>query len=277
MRQRSLPILVCAILLVVACGPTASGGAQSETPTPTPATNAATPRWKPAVMSSWQIQYAALPVDLSVDAQVYDIDLFTTDAETIAALHAKGRNVVCYFSAGSYEPYRPDSGQFSADMRGKPIEGFTDEQWVDIRRLDLLGPILRARLDLAVQRGCDGVDPDNVDGYRNKTGFPLTAQDQLVFNRWLAQEAHQRGLAVFLKNDGDQVDQLVDRFDGGVVEQCFEYDECDQYAPFVAAGKPVFEIEYNRAPDTFCTQANALNFNSLFKNLSLDAYRVPCR
>lgn len=69
----------------------------------------------------------------------------------------------------------------------------------------------------------------------------------------------------------------MDRFDDAVVEQCFEYEECDQYAPFVAAGKPVFEIEYNRTPDAFCDQANALNFNSLFKYLSLDTYRVPCR
>lgn len=201
MRRRSSPILACMLLLVVACGPTASGGAQSETPVPT--TSAALSPWRPTVASSWQIQYAALPVDLSVDAQVYDLDLFTTDMDTVAALHAKGRNVVCYFSAGSYEPYRPDSGQFPADVRGKPIEGFADERWLDLRRLDALGPILRVRLDLAVQRGCDGVDPDNVDGYRNKTGFPLAAQDQLAFNRWLAQEAHLRGLAIFLKNDGD--------------------------------------------------------------------------
>ncbi len=275
MRQRVVPILMCAILFVVACGPTAPGTVRSQSATP--ATRVAALPWQPAVVSSWQIQYASLPVDSSVDAQIYDIDLFTTNADTIAALHASGRNVVCYFSAGSYEPYRPDSGQFSADVRGKPIEGFADEQWLDIRRLDLLGPILQSRLDLAVQRGCDGVDPDNMDGYSNDTGFPLAARDQLAFNRWVAQEAHLRGLAVFLKNDGDQVSQLLDRFDGAVVEQCFEYNECDLYAPFVAAGKPVFEIEYNRAPDAFCGQANALNFNSLFKRLSLDAYRVSCR
>ena len=46
---------------------------------------------------------------------------------------------------------------------------------------------------IAVQKGCDGVDPDNVDGYTNKTGFPLTAKDQLAYNKFLAQEAtHQK-------------------------------------------------------------------------------------
>lgn len=214
---------------------------------------------------------------MSVDVQMYDIDLFTTDPGEIAALHAQGRTVVCYFSAGSYEPYRPDSGNFPAAVRGKPIEEFADEQWLDIRQLDTLAPIMRARLDRARQQGCDGVDPDNVDGFTNRTGFPLAARDQLAYNRWLADEAHGRGMAVFLKNDGDQARALAESFDGAVVEQCFEYDECDQYAPFTHAGKPVFEIEYTAVPDIFCPQANRLGFNSLQKRLALDAYRVACR
>jgi hypothetical protein len=69
--------------------------------------------------------------------------------------------------------------------------------------LDSLGPILFARLDLAVAKGCDGVEPDNVDGYANNTNFPLTVQDQLQFNIWLANEAHARGLSIGLKNDLD--------------------------------------------------------------------------
>ena len=43
------------------------------------------------------------------------------------------------------------------------------------------------RLDLAAAKGCDAVDPDNVDGYANPTGFDLTGDDQLAFNRWLAE------------------------------------------------------------------------------------------
>jgi hypothetical protein len=257
----------------VSAGVATAGGVAVRTPAP----GASMPPWAPAIATSWQVQYASLPIDLSVEAQMYDVDLFTTDLPTVAALHDRGRKVVCYFSAGSYEPYRPDSSQFPTVVRGKPIEGFTDEQWLDIRQMDTLGPILRARLDLARQKGCDGVDPDNVDGYTNETGFPLTAADQLAFNRWVAREAHARAMAVLLKNDGDQVGTLVDDFDGAVVEQCFEYDECEQFTPFVEAGKPVFEIEYNRDPGAFCARANALNFDALYKHLRLDAYRVPCR
>lgn len=52
------------------------------------------------------------------------------------------------------------------------------------------------RLDVAVYKGCDGVEPDNVDGYTNNTGFILTAEDQLMYNRFLADEAHERGLLI---------------------------------------------------------------------------------
>ncbi len=80
-----------------------------------------------------------------------------------------------------------------------------------------------------------------------------------------------------MKNDVDQIPSLVAYFDWTVNEQCFEYGECDTLLPFIQAGKPVFNIEYNLDPSAFCPQANAMNFNSLKKDLSLDAYRVACR
>ncbi len=195
----------------------------------------------------------------------------------INQLHADGRTVICYFSAGSWEDWRDDAADFPASLLGKPLDGWPDEKWLDIRQLDALGPLMQARLDVAVQKQCDGVEPDNVDGYRNDSGFPLTGADQLVYNRWLAQQAHSRGLSIGLKNDLDQIPQLVDDFDWALNEQCFEYDECDMLTPFVTAGKAVFGVEYNLAPAEFCSQANALNFDWLKKNLSLDATRTACR
>lgn len=52
---------------------------------------------------------------------------------------------------------------------------------------------MSARLKKAQDKGCDGVEPDNVDGYTNDNGFHLTAHDQLTFNKWLA-----TGLCVIL-------------------------------------------------------------------------------
>ena len=154
---------------------------------------------------------------------------------------------------------------------------FPDEKWLDIRRIDVLGPILEARFDLCKSKGFDAVEPDNVDGYANKSGFPLTADDQLKFNKYLAQIAHARGLSVGLKNDLDQVKDLVDSFDWALNESCFQYKECNSLTPFITAGKAVFQVEYKMTADSFCPQANNLNFNSLRKNLNLDAYRVACR
>ena len=115
--------------------------------------------------------------------QLYDIDLFDTPATTIAELKNQGRTVICYFSAGSYENWRPDANQFPQAALGKPLDGWEGENWLDIRNATVRS-IMGKRMDLAKQKGCDGVDPDNVDGYSNDTGLPLTAAHQLDYNRF---------------------------------------------------------------------------------------------
>jgi hypothetical protein len=232
--------------------------------------------WRPAPGISWQIQYTGA-LDLSFDVQMYDLDLFETSQTVIDELHAAGRRVVCYFSAGSWEDWRPDAGQFPESVLGNELEGWPGERWLDIRQMDILGPIMAARLDLAAQKGCDGVDPDNVEGYANDSGFALTAQDQADYNIWLAAQAHSRGLAVGLKNDLTQIPDLINFFDWQLNEQCFQYNECDLLLPFIQAGKPVFGIEYQGDPASFCPQANSMNFDTLEKNLDLDAWRMACR
>jgi hypothetical protein len=238
--------------------------------------NAAPAIWKPALVTSWQWQLTGLPVDETVVAEVFDIDLFDTEASVVASLHAAGRKVICYMSAGSWEDYRPDAARFPAAVLGRS-NGWPGERWLDIRRLDVLGPIMEARLDLCKAKGFDAVEADNVDGYTNRTGFPLTYDDQFRYNIFLASAAHARGLSIGLKNDGDQVVDLLPYFDWALNEQCFQYDECDALLPFVAAGKAVFHVEYDLATSAFCAQANAMNFNSLRKNLDLDRYRQSCR
>jgi hypothetical protein len=231
--------------------------------------------WHPTPGTSWQLQFSG-DIDTSINVQMYDIDLFDTPKSLIDQLHANGRIVICYFSAGSWEDWRPDADDFPEGVIGNDLSGWQGEKWLDIRCIDLLGPIMRARMDLAVQKGCDGVDPDNVDGYTNDTGFPLSAQDQLAYNKWLVAEAHARKLSIGLKNDLNQVAALVSHFDWALNEQCFQYNECNSLLPFVQAGKAVFGVEYTGSPSAFCPAANAMGFSWVKKNLDLDAWRIDC-
>ncbi len=236
----------------------------------------------PAVADTWQWQLSGT-INTAYDVDVYDIDLFDTPATLIASLQASGKRVICYFSAGSYEDFRPDAGSFRSQDLGNEFDDFPDERWLDIRSATVL-TIMEARLDMAVDKGCDGVEPDNVDGYVNDTGFDLTSSDQLTFNRTIANEAHERGLSVGLKNDLDQISDLIAFFDFQVNEQCHEYDECAELDAFITAGKPVFNAEYESrlvsdagARAQLCQAALARNLRTLILPFDLDdSFRFSC-
>lgn len=238
---------------------------------------AQTAYWRPNLVTSWQMQYTGLPIDQTVDAQVFNIDLFDNDAGVVASLHAGGKRVMCYFSAGSWEDWRPDAGNFPDAVKGQNLADWPGERWLDIRNLSVLEPLMEARMDMCRQKGFDAIDPDNIDAYTHNTGFPLTYQDQIQFNTFLANAAHARGMSIGLKNDVDQIADLVSLFDWQLNEQCFEFNECEKLLPFIQSGKPVFNVEYNLATTQFCPQANSMNFNSIRKNLALDVYREACR
>ncbi len=228
--------------------------------------------------TSWQWQITGT-IDTTVDAGVFDVDLFETPQATLDALHAAGRKVICYFDT-AYEPNRPDSTQLEP-YRGNAVQGWPGQYWLDFRQ-STVRSVMAARLDLAVTKHCDAVEPDDVDAIDNMPGIPLTAADQLDFCRFLAAQAHARGLGVALKNDLAQVPDLVAAFDFAVNEECFQYSECNELLPFIAAGKAVLQVEYTAGSletkaTQICPQANALNFDTLIKHLDLDAPRRPCR
>lgn len=282
-HMKALVWLSC--LVLAACGDGAADSADAAaTPpaidaAPGQPPDAAAPgsHWQPAPGTSWQWQLSGT-IDTSVDVTMYDIDLFDTPQTTIDALRGDGRVVICYFSAGSREDWRPDAGDIPTGAVGEPLDGWPGEAWLDVRDSGVRA-VMAARLDLAVAKRCDGVEPDNVDGYANDSGFPLTGDDQLAFNRYLATEAHARGLSIGLKNDLDQVPALLPDFDWALNEECFAYDECDALAPFVAAGKAVFNVEYGdqALADSICPDANARDFDTLVKDLELGPERIACR
>lgn len=239
---------------------------------------AANTRWKPSVGASIQLQYAGT-LDITKNVDIYNVDMFDTTITQVNALHARNRKVMCYVNAGAWEDWRPDAGDFPPEVLGNDYGGWPGEKWLDIRRIDLLAPILRARLDQCKSKGFDGVDPDNVAGFMENTGFPLTALDQLIFNKWLAGEAHARGLSIGLKNDTEQQASLLSFFDWGLTEDCFAQGWCADSIGFINAGKPVFAVEYTDNGinfNSFCNQVAPLGITGIYKNRNLNAYLQIC-
>jgi hypothetical protein len=254
--------LAFSILVLTAATATATGPADPE-------------GWQPPAGATFQIQLQGR-VDLSYDADVYDIDLFDSPRSVVSQLHELGRHVVCYVSAGSYERWRPDADDFPREVLGKGLAGWPGERWLDIRKLGVLKPIMQARVRMCARKGFDGIDFDNVDAFTNETGFPLTKRDQLRYLRFLARAAHARGLAAGLKNLPQLARELQPRWEFAVNEQCFQYDECEEYLAFIDAGKPVFNIEYSLEIEDFCPQANEWGFTSQRKDRDLSADREAC-
>ncbi len=231
--------------------------------------------WVPApgVTFQWQLQGK---VDTTVAAEVYDIDMFDSRKKLVTKLHEQGRKVICYVSAGSYEDWRPDADDFPEEILGKPLDGWPGERWLDVRALTELKEIMDARLDRCAAKGFDGVEYDNVDGYTNDTGFPLTKADQLEYLTYLSEAAHARGLSAGLKNLPQLGEELEPNWDFVVNEQCFQYNECGEYAAFIENDKAVFNVEYELKKSKFCAEAIEMGFTSMRKRYSLKAWRNPC-
>jgi len=280
MRRLLIVLSVCALSITIAAPvgaapPGARGDAHvaqgPHLPDPAPCPGC----YAPALRTSWQWQLQGT-IDTSIAVDMFDIDGFDSSASLIDDLHTAGSAVVCYFSAGSWEDWRPDADDFPRRVKGRS-NGWPGEKWLDIRKIGVLGPIMRARLDMCAAKGFDAVEFDNVDGYQNRTGFPLTGADQLAYDVFLANQAHLRGMSAVLKNDVGQIRALLPYFDFALNEQCHQYHECDRLSRFVDAGKAVFGVEYKLAKSEFCHAANAANFNFLKKKLSLRVWRSPCR
>lgn len=139
-------ILLLALMLV---GPVASTW-QAE---------AQTPWWQPGVGITWQIQLSSPPKPGQIipGLDAYEIDLFETSAPRIAAIKATGAKVICYFSAGTYEDWRPDRKKVPPRVIGNELDDWPGERYLDIRSA-VVRRIMLTRLDLAVTKGCDAVD-----------------------------------------------------------------------------------------------------------------------
>jgi len=273
-----------ATLLAAAALALWAGCARDGSALPPPAAAAAAgthARWIPADGSTYQIQYDG-SVETGVPAEIYDLDMFDTPVSLVKKLHAAGRKVICYVDAGTWEDWRPDASSFPKSVLGNPDGNWPGERWLDVAKTRILEPIMEKRFAQCAAKGFDGMDPDNIDGYENDTGFKLTAAEQLTYDGWVARAAHALGLTVAQKNDPGQIAALSNVFDYAVVEQCMEYGNwCAQYKPYVARGALVVDVEYGWSEPRFervvCAEAAKTGDTAIDKRLSLDAWRIPCR
>ncbi len=239
--------------------------------------------YKPSINTTWQLQLQG-DLNLSYNVDLYDIDLFDSSKEDIERLKREGKRVICYFSGGTFEEWREDSSKFPKEVIGNQLKDWEGERWLDIRRVDILLPIMKERLKLAKEKGCDGVDPDNMDVYLNDSGFDISYSDQLRYNKLISNEAHKLELSVGLKNDMEQIEDLLYFFDFELNEECHEFGECDLLEPFIEAKKPVFNVEYNKKyiedeneRKKLCEDAKRRNFRTLILPKELDgSFRYSC-
>jgi len=280
--RRTFAITILALVALTVPNVTTATNVASMATESTPSVTPSSAIWQPSSGASWQIQFGEPLAAAPLDVAVYELDGFETDSATISDLHAKGIHVLCYISMGTFEDWRPDARSYPPSVIGKEWADWKGERFLDIRQLELLAPVVEARLGMCAQKGFDAVEPDNIDTFQNGekvTGFDLTEDDQLRFNLWLADRAHARGLAIGQKNVQDLTAALEPSYDFAVTEDCFVDGWCDAVLPYLQHGKPVFAIEYtDRDADlsTICPIASDAHYSVVLKHRDLDAWRQTC-
>jgi hypothetical protein len=250
---------------------TASGGGTGSGEPGSSATSVDTePWWKPKPGLSWQWNRSG-SIDTDLDVTVFNVDLFDAPPSTIDALLAKGRRVICFFSAGSAEDWRADYAQFRPSDLGTALDGWPGERWLDTRSEDVR-TVMKRRLALAESKRCHAVEPANTDAFDHPNGLGLTKAHAIDYVRFLATEAHARGLSIGLKNSLELVVDLVDEVDWALSDQCGMYNQCDALLPFIQKNKAVFHCEYQTITfNQLCQDPRFARFSSILKNPSLTA------
>jgi hypothetical protein len=266
----AVAVAVAFVVVVAASASSGVAGAHGLRP------NAARGRWSPPSHLTWYWQLQGSPKRKPV--AVTDIDGFDNSAATVARFHAAGQHVICYVDAGTWESWRPDAGRFPRSVLGRG-DGWPGERWLDVRRLAVLEPIMIRRFRMCARKGFDAVEPDNMDGFENPSGFRIAAAQQLRYDEWIAAEVHSLGMAVFEKNDPEQASTLQPHFDGVLDEQCNQYHECASFEPFLRAHKPVLDAEYDVSLyPRFCAADRRLGISGALYALALNGSRFrPCR
>jgi hypothetical protein len=244
-------------LLLAACAtktPPTVGEPPVVSPAPPPTVESSW--WKPGPVKKFQITHFDSLSDLKKQfkkgTEVITLELDQIeDAGGMAVaewVHSQGAKLIAYTSAG-YEDWREDAKQFPADAKGGKIcknssctRWWEGEQWGK-PTTDSYFNFQESRAIRAKTAGADGIEYDNHDWSRNKTGFTMSDSENLNAVLHLAQIAHSHGLAFFAKNTPYLASELAPHVEGVYIESCAKYEECDKFLPY--KGKLVAMREYS--------------------------------
>lgn len=231
-----------------------------------------------ALSESWDWQLSE-PLDLSRDVKVLDLHPGLVTKADLAALKERGIKTICYVSVGTIEDTSPDLGVFPPEVIGKRYVDWPAERFLDVRRLDVLIPLMKARFESCRELGFDAIEPDNMDVYDNQSGFDLSEADTLAYVAALADEAHGLGLAIGQKNVPDMTARLMPVMDFAITESCFQDGWCASMKPYVVAGKAVYDAEYDDRPLDLadaCAEAQTLGISMIVKDRDLTRHLKTC-
>ncbi|KAF2439423.1 glycoside hydrolase family 114 protein [Karstenula rhodostoma CBS 690.94] len=253
--------------------------------------------WTPPMKSNIQFILTGIPdVDdnyIRPNTGIYEIDMFWTPAETISKMKELGQRTICYFSAATAETWRSDYKDFDNKDLGLELPDWPGERYLDIRRANVL-KVIKKRIDLAASKGCDAIEPDNVDVYSNDNGFTpaILPSDTITYLSQISAHARSKGMSVGIKNCIEILGDIFDDVDFAISEECVQYRNCTVYANFTTAprpsaiAKPVFEVEYVNytysggwSEDGVALQPAAIrtsNINTVIKTLALDGFAMYC-
>ena len=212
------------------------------------------------------------------------VPVFNTDPDSISktaigAMNQAGTYTICYVSVGTVEKYRDDANVFPASAVGRTYGDWPDEKFLDIRRLDVLLPIMRDRFQRCKDMGFDAIEPDNMDVYDNNSGFGLNSSHGLNYIKALADMAHGMGLEIGQKNVSDLTPRLVNVMDFVITESCYQDGWCDEVSVYARHGKPIFDAEYTDEPIDFakaCAVARDMKISMILKDRDLHAGGQSC-
>ncbi|MCF6343472.1 MAG: endo alpha-1,4 polygalactosaminidase [Devosiaceae bacterium] len=234
--------------------------------------------------ANWDWQLSVEQIEPPKGIRAFGTDPDSVTREQIMMLNEAGIYTICYVSVGTLENWRSDKNIFydqtifNSPVVGKKYEGWPDEFFLDITNPNLRFVMQKRFLDCAL-KGFKAIEPDNMDVYINDSGFNISAEQTITYIKQLAKDAHDQGLEIGQKNVPELTNQLVGILDFVITESCYQDNWCEDALPYIEAGKPIFDAEYDDRKIDFkaaCAYAKKHKISMILKKRDLGKDYQSC-